>query len=53
VVAPICPQFGQTIRVSMNVTTAAAGAAVERQDLRQQVRQHVGDDAPGLHRGNS
>jgi hypothetical protein len=22
VMAPICPQFGQTIRVSMNVTTA-------------------------------
>ena len=27
---PICPQFGQTIRVSMNVTTAAGGAAVRR-----------------------
>ena len=26
VVAPICPQFGQTIRVSMNVTTAGADA---------------------------
>jgi hypothetical protein len=27
VAAPICPQLGQTIRVSMSVTTAAAGAA--------------------------
>ena len=25
VAAPICPQLGQTIRVSMSVTTAAAG----------------------------
>jgi len=34
VAAPICPQFGQTIRVSMSVTTAAAGAAARGQALR-------------------
>ena len=34
VAAPICPQLGQTIRVSMSVTTAAAGAAARGQALR-------------------
>jgi hypothetical protein len=28
--APICPQFGQTIRVSMSVTTAARAWRQER-----------------------
>ncbi len=56
-VAPICPQCGQTTRVSMNVTTAAAGAPARASRLRQQVRQlgDVGGDArppwsPGLAR---
>jgi hypothetical protein len=49
VAAPICPQLGQTIRVSMSVTTAAAGAAA-RSSLAQQLRQlgDVGGDAPCL-----
>jgi hypothetical protein len=34
VAAPICPQLGQTIRVSMNVTTAAAGVVARGQALR-------------------
>jgi hypothetical protein len=34
VAAPICPQCGQTIRVSMSVTTAAAAAAARGQALR-------------------
>jgi hypothetical protein len=33
-VAPICPQLGQTIRVSMSVTTAATGAAARGQASR-------------------
>jgi hypothetical protein len=38
-VPPICPQLGQMIRVSMSVTTAAAGAAARASRLRQQLRQ--------------
>ena len=55
VAAPICPQLGQTIWVSMSVTTAAAGAAARASRLHQQVRQlgDVGGDAPGLVAGES
>ena len=48
--APICPQLGQTIWVS--VTTAAASAAARGQALAQQLRQlgYVCRDVPGGHR---
>jgi hypothetical protein len=35
--APICPQLGQMIRVSMNTTSAAAGAAARASRARQQI----------------
>jgi hypothetical protein len=41
-VAPICPQFGQTIRMSMSVTTAAAGAAARASRFCQQPSGPVG-----------
>jgi hypothetical protein len=52
VVAPMCPQLGQVIRVSMTVTTAAVGAAARASRLRQQLRQlgDVGGDAPPARR---
>jgi hypothetical protein len=46
--APICPQCGQTIRVSMNVTTAAAARPQERSNSASLA---IGGEPPGLGRG--
>jgi hypothetical protein len=52
-VAPMCPQLGQVIRMSMIVTTAAVGAAARASRARQQLQQlgGVGGDAPPARRG--